>query len=215
MRGHVYQDRADAGLELSRHLRRYAGRPDLQILALPRGGVPVAAVIARELSAPLDVVVVRKLGLPGHPELAMGAIASIGDDVRLVRNQSVLARASTTDAIFDEVYRAELAELQRRVLSYRGQRVPLVVRGKTAILVDDGLATGSTMRAAISAVDGQQPRRLIVAVPAGARDTCDALAGEVDELVCPLMPEPFFAVGYAYRDFSQTSDDEVRALLGS
>lgn len=214
MRGHVYQDRADAGLELSRHLRRYAGRPDVQILALPRGGVPVAAVIARELGAPLDVVVVRKLGLPGHPELAMGAIASIGDDVRLVRNQSVLARASTTDAIFDEVYRAELAELQRRVLSYRGQRAPLVLHGRTAILVDDGLATGSTMRAAISAAAGQQPNRLIVAVPAGARDTCDALADEVDELVCPLMPEPFFAVGYAYRDFSQTSDDEVRALLG-
>lgn len=213
MRNQVYQDRSDAGRELARLLTRYAGREDVQVLGLPRGGVPVAAIVAEQLGAPLDVLVVRKLGLPGHAELAMGAVAAIGDDIQLVRNLSVLTRSATSDAAFDEVYESEVAELRRRVESYRGARAPVSLRGKTAILVDDGLATGSTMRAAVRAAAGQQPRRIVVAVPVGARDTCDELAAEVDELVCPLIPEPFFAVGYAYRNFSQTSDDEVRRLL--
>ena len=215
MRKQVYQDRQDAGRELGRLLTRYAGRADVQVLGLPRGGVPVAAVVADELAAPLDVLVVRKLGLPGHTELAMGAIAAIGDDVQLVRNLTVLSRSATSDAAFDEVYESELAELRRRVASYRGTRPPISLRGRTTILVDDGLATGSTMRAAVRAAAGQQPRRIVVAVPAGARDTCDELAADVDELVCPLIPDPFFAVGYAYRDFGQTSDDEVRRLLAA
>ena len=207
-----YRDRAHAGQVLAERLRHYAGRTDVIVLALPRGGVPVGHEVARALQAPLDVFVVRKLGVPGHEELAMGAIASGG--VRVI-NDSALAGLDIDEDTIDAVARREQEELDRRERRYRQGRPPPDVAGKVAILVDDGLATGATMRAAVAALRRHRPSRIVVAVPAAARPTCDQLAGEVDEIVAAATPSPFRAVGLSYLDFSQTTDDEVRRLLGA
>jgi predicted phosphoribosyltransferase len=206
----AFTDRRDAGKELAGRLRTYRGRGDVVVLALPRGGVPVAFEIAEALDAPLDVFVVRKLGLPEYPELAMGAIASGG--VRVL-NQSVVDEYGIPDVVIDAVARNELAELERREREYRRGRALIDIRDRIVILVDDGLATGSTMRAAVQAVRAYKPARVIVAVPVGAPATCEEFADITDETVCARTPEPFTAVGMWYRDFSQTTDDEVRALL--
>ena len=183
---------------------------DTVVLALPRGGVPVAAEIAHELAVPLDVFVVRKLGVPGHEELALGAIASGG--VRVL-NQGVVDAARMSPEAVERVARRELEEVERREAAYRGGRPPVETAGKRVILVDDGLATGATMRAAVAAVRATDPARIVVAVPIAAASTCEELAREVDEIVCLRTPEPFYAVGLWYEDFSQTTDEEVRALL--
>jgi predicted phosphoribosyltransferase len=206
-----FRDRVEAGELLADSLRQYCDRDDVIVLALPRGGVPVAAEIARALHVPFDVFVVRKLGVPGHEELAMGAIASGG--VRLV-NDEVVEPLGIPASVIDSVARQEQIELERREVLYRGNRAPIGLAGKTVILVDDGLATGSTMRAAVMAVRRQQPARVIVAVPVGAPQTCAGLAREADDVVCVRRPDPFVAVGLWYRDFTPTSDGEVRALLG-
>lgn len=211
-----YADRVEAGAVLAQQLRHYAGRDDVVVLGLPRGGVPVAARVATVIGAALDVLVVRKLGLPWHPELAMGAIAAVGDTVEVIRNEQVLAGYAVAAGAFDEVYQRELAELRRREKAYRQGRPPVTVRDRVVIIVDDGLATGATMRAAAAALRRQEPRRVVVAVPVAAPATCAALrdhVDEVDEVVCAAQPEPFCAVGQAYRDFSATQDDEVRRLL--
>ena len=205
-----FEDRQDAGRRLANALRRYSGRADVIVLGLPRGGVPVAAEVARALGVPLDVFLVRKLGVPGREELAFGAIASGG---ARVLNADVLGALRIDERTIEEVAAREQAELERRAEAYRGTAEPPDVRGRTAILVDDGLATGASMRAAVEAVRGLGPERVVVAVPAAARQTCDDLARDVDEVVCLLTPEPFFAVGMWYRDFSETSDDDVRAAL--
>jgi len=205
----LFHDRADAGRQLARSLLDFSGR-DVVILALPRGGVPVAAQVARSLGAPLDVFIVRKLGLPGHEELAMGAIASGG--VRVL-NDEVVQVYGIPERIIDEVTERERRELERRERDYHGQRPPPEVAGRTVILIDDGLATGSTMRAAVRALRLLDPRRIIVAVPVGAPPTCAMLGAEADAIVCLAMPEPFLSVGSWYEDFSQTSDAEVRAVL--
>jgi putative phosphoribosyl transferase len=207
-----FRDRREAGRQLAQLLAAYANRPDVLVLALPRGGVPVAYEVARALHAPLDVFLVRKLGLPGHEELAMGAVASGG--VRVL-NRDVVERLQLSDELIDAVTRRELQELERREREYRGDRPFPDVRGKTVILVDDGLATGSTMRAAAEALRQQEPARLVVAVPAGSAETCDEFREEVDEVVCAITPQPFYAVGLWYDDFSQTTDDEVRELLSA
>jgi len=205
-----FRDRTDAGQQLAKRLSRFANRSDVVVLALPRGGVPVGYEVARALHAPLDVFLVRKLGLPGHEELAMGAIATGG--VRVV-NDEVVRRLGVPEAMIDEVAAEELKELKRRERSYRADRSAPNVKDRTVILVDDGLATGSTMRAAVAALRLLHPAWIVVAVPVGAADTCATLAEEADEVVCVSMPEPFYAVGSWYEDFGQTSDDEVRALL--
>lgn len=207
-----FRDRRHAGTALASRLTHLAHRPDAVVLALPRGGVPVAYEVARALGAPLDVFVVRKLGLPGHSELAMGAIASGG--VR-VMNPDVIALYRPSPLAIEAVTRTELIELERRERVYRAGRQAVPVEGRTVILVDDGLATGSTMRAAVLAVRRLRPARVIVAVPVGARDTCEAIREVADEVVCALMPEPFFAVGRWYIDFPQTTDQEVRQLLST
>jgi predicted phosphoribosyltransferase len=207
----LFRDRTDAGRQLAAKLTHYAGRDDVIVLALPRGGVPVGAAVAAALSAPLDVFLVRKLGVPGHEELAMGAIASGG--VR-VENASVVRQLGIPERVIDEVARQELRELERREAAYRGDRPPPAVRGKTVILVDDGLATGSTMRAAVAAVRELGPARVVVAAPVGAAETCADFAEEADEAVCAHEPDPLYAVGMWYDDFSQTTDAEVRELLG-
>jgi predicted phosphoribosyltransferase len=209
-RDEQYADRRAAGVELARLLSAYRGRKDVVVLALPRGGVPVAHEIARELDAPLDVFLVRKLGVPGHTELAMGAIASGG--VRVV-NDDVVSWYGLSRSIIDQVAATEQVELERREREYREGRPGTELTARTVILVDDGLATGSTMKAAVQAVRMHAPARIVVAVPVGAADTCRALAVIADEVVCARTPEPFSAVGLWYRDFSQTTDDEVRALL--
>ena len=206
----LFRNRTNAGQALAERLAAYAGRPNLRVLGLPRGGIPVAFEVAQRLGAPLDVFVVRKLGVPGQEELAMGAIATGG--VRVV-NQDVVAALGLSKATLDRVAEAENAELVRREVAYRGSRPPLDVRGATVILVDDGLATGSTMRAAVAAIRQQQPARVVVAVPVAAPSTRDELAREVDEIVCLATPEPFLAVGRFYDDFAQTSDGEVNDLL--
>jgi putative phosphoribosyl transferase len=191
-------------------LRKYAGRDDVVVLALPRGGVPVALEIAEELGAPLDIFVVRKLGMPGHPEYAMGAIASGG--VRVI-SDDVVRWYGISPAAIEAVAREELAELERREREYRRGRPLTDLSGRNVILVDDGLATGSTMRAAVQAVRALGPARVVVAVPVGAPQTCEEFNDITDETLCARTPEPFSAVGLWYRDFSQTSDAEVRALL--
>jgi predicted phosphoribosyltransferase len=205
-----FRDRVHAGKILAERLRAYANRPDVLVLALPRGGVPVAHEVAKALHVPMDVFLVRKLGVPGHEELAMGAVASGG--VRVI-NDDVVRSLGIPDAAIDRVASKELIELSRREQAYRGTRPEPDIRGRTIILVDDGLATGSTMRAAVQALRTRQPAKIVVAVPIAASETCDALAREVDEMVCAVTPEPFYAVGLWYDDFDQTSDDDVRALL--
>jgi putative phosphoribosyl transferase len=205
-----FRDRTEAGRLLAERLAPYANRADVIVLGLPRGGLPVAFEVARALGAPLDVFVVRKLGVPGHEELAMGAVATGG--VRIL-NESVVRALGMPERVIDAVARAEEQELERRERLYRGERPPPDLRGRTVILVDDGLATGATMLAAIKAVRKLQPARVVVAVPVAARETCDALAREADEMICAETPEPFYAVGQWYENFSQTTDDEVRELL--
>jgi putative phosphoribosyl transferase len=205
-----FADRRDAGDKLSDKLKDYENRSDLFVLALPRGGVPVAYEVATALRAPLDVFLVRKLGVPGHEELAMGAIASGGVSVL---NEDVTMSMGISDSVIREVKEHEQKELERREQLYRGSRGPLNVQGRTVILIDDGLATGSTMRAAIAALRKMRPARIVVAVPVAAPETCETIRNEVDELICAVTPEPFLAVGAWYSDFSQTTDDEVRELL--
>jgi predicted phosphoribosyltransferase len=188
----------------------YSNRPDVIVLALPRGGVPVAYEVARALGAPLDVFLVRKLGVPGHEELAMGAIASGG--VRVL-NQDVVRMLNVPNEVIDRVARRELAELARRETAYRDGHPAPDVRGRVVILIDDGLATGATMRAAAEALRQLGPARVVVAVPVAAPETCDEFQQYVDEIVCLLTPEPFHAVGMWYENFEQTTDDEVRELL--
>jgi putative phosphoribosyl transferase len=206
----MFRDRHDAGRVLAEKLRHYAGRDDVLVLALPRGGVPVAYEVATALGAPLDVFLVRKLGVPGREELAMGAIASGG--VR-VMNDSVVAMLRVPDRAIAAVAAAEARELARQERAFRDDRPPPAVRGRTVVLVDDGLATGATMRAAVAALRKLGPARVVVAVPVGAADTCGEFEADADEVVCATEPEPFLAVGYWYDDFSQTTDDEVRDLL--
>jgi putative phosphoribosyl transferase len=210
MRTERFTNRTEAGRQLADDLKEYAGREDALVLALPRGGVPVAFEVARALGLPMDLFLVRKLGVPGHEELAMGAIASGG--VRVL-NEEVVRMFSPPEDTIARVAAQEQEELERRERAYRGGRRDLRLEGKTVILVDDGLATGSTMRAAAQAVRAQDPARIVVAVPVAAAETCDELRGEVDEVVCTLTPEPFRAVGIWYDDFAQTTDEEVRELL--
>ena len=205
-----FADRRHAGKQLAIQLAAYASRSDVLVLALPRGGVPVAFEVARALGAPLDVFLVRKLGVPGHEELAMGAIATGG--VRVL-NEEVTSRIPISSSAIEEVARREEQELKRRERLYRGDRAPPSVQGRTVFLIDDGLATGSTMRAAATALRKMQPSKIIVAVPVAAAETCDDLRSEVDEVICGATPEPFMAVGAWYSDFEQTSDHEVRELL--
>src|SRR5262245_39744264 len=201
----LFHDRTEAGRLLAAKLAAYANRPDVLVLALPRGGVPVAFEVARALHAPLDVFLVRKVGVPGHEELAMGAIASGG--VRVL-NADVVRMLRISDEVFDAVAAEEWRELQRRERLYRGDRPAPDVHGRIVILVDDGLATGSTMRVAVAALRQQQPARIVVAVPVGAPETCAEFQAEADEAVCARTPEPFRAVGLWYDDFSQTTDAE-------
>lgn len=208
----IYRNRSEAGKYLAAKLTSYADRDDVLVLALPRGGVPVAFEVAKELRAPLDIFLVRKLGLPGHEELAMGAIATGG--VRVL-NDDVVDYLGISDDLIDSIAAKELAELKRRERAYRGNRCEPDVSGKTVILVDDGLATGSTMRAAASALRRQDPARIVVAVPVSAPQTCDEYKMGVDEIICAATPERFYGVGRWYRDFSQTTDEEVRELLES
>ncbi|MGE5610108.1 MAG: phosphoribosyltransferase [Bacillota bacterium] len=210
--GSKYRDRVEAGRILGSYLREYADRPDVLVLALPRGGVPVGFEIARILHAPMDVFLVRKLGVPGQEELAMGAIASGG--IRVL-NQSVIDSMGIPQDVIEAVAAAEQQELERREREYRDDRALPEIQGRSVILVDDGLATGATMRAAVAALREQKPSRIVVAVPVGAPESCDELRREADEVVCPMMPEPFYAIGLWYEDFGQTSDAEVRDLLAS
>ncbi len=203
-----YRDRREAGRLLAQALGHWRGRSGLLVLALPRGGVAVGFEVAHALEAALDVFIVRKLGYPGHEEYAMGAIASGG-----VRVMNAMPGIDVPPQALARVVEREQAELARRERSYRGDRPPLDVRGRTVIVVDDGLATGSTMRAAVTALRQQRPAHLVIAVPVGAPETCRSLRQEADELVCPAMPDPFRAVGLWYRDFPQATDDEVRELL--
>jgi putative phosphoribosyl transferase len=205
-----FRDRAEAGRHLARRLSDLAGRANLLVLGIPRGGVPVAYEVAKALHAPLDVIVVRKLGFPGAEELAMGAIASGG--VRVL-NTEVLGQLPIPERMIDRVAARELKELERRERLYRGDRLPVDPRGRTVVVVDDGLATGSTMRAAVTALRQRQPAEIIVAVGAGATSTCRSLARLADRLVCVIVSEPFFAVGVWYEDFSPTTDEDVRRLL--
>lgn len=207
-----FRNRRDAGEGLARSLQPYAGRTDVVVLALPRGGVPVGYEVAEAISAPLEVFVVRKLGIPWHEELAMGALASGG--VRFL-DESLIRSAGVTDAEVARVTAAEQEELERRERLYRGDRPFPSLEGKTAILVDDGLATGSTMRAAVEALRLEGPARIVVAVPVAAMETCEAFRSIADEVVCAMTPESFNAVGLWYEDFSQTSDREVHELLAA
>lgn len=206
----LFRDRLEAGRVLAGQLSGYAGRPDLIVLALPRGGVPVGSEVARALGAPLDVFLVRKLGLPGHEELAMGAIASGG--IRLI-NEDVVYSYQVSDAAIEAVTRVELQELQRRERMYRDNRPLPTLHDRTIILVDDGLATGATMRVVVLAVREETPSRIVVAVPVAAAETCDEFRTIVDDVVCAETPSPFYAVGLWYEDFSQTTDEEVHELL--
>lgn len=205
-----FKDRLDAGRQLASALDTYANRGDVTVLGLPRGGVPVAAQVAAVLNAPLDVMVVRKLGVPGQAELAMGAIAEGGAQVRHI---GLIHQIGLPSEDVDAVAAQQQVELDRRVRLYRGDRAPLPLHGRTVILVDDGLATGATMEAAVASVRQQHPRGILVAVPVGAADTCRRLEAMVDALICLRCPSDFGAVGRWYDDFSQTTDDEVRALL--
>jgi putative phosphoribosyl transferase len=206
----LFHDRTDAGRQLTERLADYADRSDVVVLALPRGGVPVAFEVASRLHVPLDVFLVRKLGVPGHSELAMGAIA--GGGVEVLNHDLIGDLGISADSIAAVAAR-EREELRRREDTFRGNRPPLDVAGKTIVLIDDGLATGATMEAAVTAVRSMNPASVVVAVPVGARETCERLASMADRVVCLAMPVPFDAVGLWYEDFDQTSDAEVKALL--
>ena len=206
-----FRDRADAGRLLGETLRpRYGNRADVLALALPRGGVPVAYEVARILNAPLEVFVVRKLGVPGHEELAMGAIATGG---AVVFNDEVVRSLGIPQSAIDRVIARERTELERREREYRGDRPPLDVQGKTVILIDDGLATGASMHAAVQAVRALGPAAIVIAVPAAAASTCYRLRQFVDDIVCVITPEPFYSVSAWYDDFSQTTDEEVSSFI--
>jgi putative phosphoribosyl transferase len=206
----AFIDRRDAGRVLASRLTKYAGRDDVIVLGLPRGGVPVAYEVASALGAPMEVFLVRKLGTPGHRELAMGAIASGG--VRVL-NEDVVHWYGISESAIERIAREEQDELERRERAYRDDRPPPDFTNKVVILIDDGLATGSTMRAAARAVRARRPARVVIAVPVGAPQTCAELAASADEVICARMPEPFSAVGQWYLNFEQTDDDEVRELL--
>jgi putative phosphoribosyl transferase len=206
----TFPNRAEAGRLLAEKLEKYAGRDDVIVLGLPRGGVPVAYEVSQRLGVPLDVFIVRKLGVPGFEELALGAIASGG--VRVLNN-NVVAALPNANELVESVTAREMAELERREQTYRDGRPAPDLHGRTVILVDDGLATGATMRAAIAALRQLGAAKIVVAVPVGAADTCRELQDEVDETVCAIAPEWFQAVGQFYEDFSQTSDEEVSELL--
>jgi predicted phosphoribosyltransferase len=206
----LFRDRREAGRLLAAKLTAYANRPDVIVLALPRGGVPVGYEVARALGAPLDVFVVRKLGVPGYEELAMGAVATGG--VRVLNDQ-VVSRLGIPEHVIDAVAAHEQQELALRERLYRGGRPPLDVRNRTVILVDDGLATGATMHAAIAALRQLHPARIVVAVPTASPETCEEMRAEADDVICAVTPEPFQAVGRWYQDFSQTMDEEVQDLL--
>lgn len=206
----LYPNRTAAAQELAAHLRLYAGRSDVLVVGLPRGGVPVACEVATVLRAPVDVLIVRKLGVPGQEELAMGAIASGG--VRVL-NPEVIEGLGISTEVLERVAEAEMREVRRRDQAYRGQRPAPSLADRCVILVDDGLATGATMRAAIAVVRQHQPARLVVAVPVAPPSTITVLRSEADEVVCPVTPEPFFGISRWYEDFAQVTDEDVRALL--
>jgi len=208
--GNAFKDRADAGRLLAQQLHRYAGRDDVIVLALPRGGVPVAYEVAKALGVALDVLVVRKLGVPFNAELAMGALASGG---ALYVDQDALRFALVTQHQFDTILEQERAELERREVLYRGSRPPIKIDGQTVIVVDDGIATGASMRAAIAALRSNHPARVIVAVPVAPIDTPARLELAADDFICVMTPSMFYSVGQFYDEFDQTSDDEVRDLL--
>jgi putative phosphoribosyl transferase len=206
----IFRNRADAGQKLAARLQKYANRDNVIVLAVPRGGVPIAYEVATALKLPLDVFVLRKLGVPGQEELAFGAIGSGG--VRVI-NPTVIQQLRISPSEIAAVAQAEKEELERRERLYRGDRPPLDVRGKTVILVDDGIATGASLMAGIHALRQMHPAAIVVATPVAPPDTCERLSREVDEVVCAEVPEPFFGVGQFYEDFSQTSDQEVNQLL--
>ena len=208
----LYRDRNHAGRVLAKELQGYAGRPDVLVLGLPRGGVPVAYEVARALGVPMDLFIVRKLGAPGQPELAVGAIASGG--VRVL-NSDIVRVLGISERQIEELTAHEQQEIEKRERLYRGDRPPIAVSGLTVILVDDGLATGSTMRAAAAALRHANPAKIVVAVPVAAEATCEVIAAEVDQVVCAATPAPFYAVGQWYEQFTQTTDEEVRELLAS
>jgi len=207
----VYSTRTQAGAMLARRLTPYANL-NVVVLGVPRGGLPVAKEVADALGAPLDVVVVRKLGAPGHPELGIGAVVD-GDRPRAIFNQDIIEHLGVSDEYIDAEIARQLKEVKRRETAYRGGRAKIPLTGKTVIVVDDGIATGSSMRAALRGVRRQKPKRLILAVPVAPVDTIEALASEADEIVCLETPENFFAVGQFYRDFHQVTDDEVKTIL--
>jgi predicted phosphoribosyltransferase len=205
-----FTNRIDAGSQLGLVLSEYADRADTLVLGLPRGGVPVAFEVARALNAPLDVFIVRKLGVPGHEEVAMGAIATGG---AILIDDTVVRELRIRDSQIDAVIEAEQRELERRERQFRGDRPPPDIAGRTVIIVDDGLATGASMRVAVAALRQEHPGRIVVAVPIAPPDTCVALSREADDVVCAVTPEPFYAVGLWYEDFNQTTDEEVHDLL--
>lgn len=206
----IFLDRAEAGRRLAKLLLEYRGQKDVLVLAIPRGGVPVAFQVAKELEAPLDVFIVRKLGVPGREELAFGAIASGG--IRY-RDSDIVDAARISESEIESIAAKEIRELERRESAYRGGRAPLAVKGQTVILVDDGIATGASMEVAIMAVRRMMPARIIVATPVAPVSTCRRLSSQVDDVVCPHVPVSFSAIGEFYEDFSQVSDEEVKDLL--
>lgn len=206
----IFKDRHDAGKQLANELVKFKGQDDVIVLGLPRGGVPVAFEVAKTLKLPLDVFIVRKLGVPGQPELAMGAIAS--GDIQVL-NDSVVRRAGISDSQIEEVAKQEKEELMKREEAYRGARPDIELQDKIVLLVDDGLATGASMRAAISALREHNPEKIIVAVPTAPPDTCQEFEPKVDQIICLHTPTPFWGVGGSYQNFSQTTNEEVRDLL--
>lgn len=207
-----FRDRQQAGMRLADSLKAHAGQKNTIVLALPRGGVPVGFAVAKALSLPLDVLLVRKLGLPGHEEFAMGAVASGGVKVL---SQDTLSRFHVPEQAIEIVLQREMKELERRERKYRAGRSPLVLKGRTAILVDDGLATGSTMLAAVASLKQREVARIVAAVPVGAQEACEKIAQAVNEVICLYRPEPFYAVSPWYEEFGQTTDEEVVALLSA
>lgn len=205
-----FKNRTEAGKQLAEKLKHYQNHPNALVLALPRGGVPVAWEVVRALHLPLDLFLVRKLGMPGHEELALGAIATGG--VRVL-NQALIQSLHFTERELDTIAQAEQQELERRQWAYRGSRPLPKIRGQIILLIDDGLATGASMRVAVLALRRQQPARIVVGVPIAAPEVCDEFRDEVDEIVCVATPEPFMAVGLWYQDFAQVTDEEVRALM--